>query len=193
MINTEIIGLTYDYDLINLENLTKTLQENSIIIEIGAFCGRTTYVFSKNCKKGTKIYSIDTWKTENKNPIQQRVFKEFSIPEDFKLSFSHFQDTLTKYNLQNVIPLEMVSPPEKWENEDYDLIFFDGDHSFKGLAKDIFFWIKHCKPNAIICGHDYGTLNGVTTAVNLVANELKYKLEVLGSIWIFKEINVLSK
>lgn len=54
-----------------------------------------------------------------------------------------------------------------------DLIFIDADHTFDACITDLTCWTNHVAPGATICGHDYGSFEGVTTAVDRVFPERK--------------------
>ena len=43
-----------------------------------------------------------------------------------------------------------------WERGLVDMVFVDGDHSTKGITRDITAWLPHIKVGGIIAFHDYG-------------------------------------
>jgi len=49
---------------------------------------------------------------------------------------------------------------------DIDLLFVDGDHSYKGVSADITKWIPLVSPNGIALFHDYALYDGVKCAVD---------------------------
>lgn len=77
---------------------------------------------------------------------------------------------------------------EKIFNEDdkFDFIFIDGDHSYESVLQDIEMWFPHTKEGGIICGHDYETkFAGVKKAV-----DKHFKKIELGTYntWFFKKL-----
>tara|TARA_Y100000593_G_scaffold89252_1_gene173127 strand:+ start:544 stop:1155 length:612 start_codon:yes stop_codon:yes gene_type:complete len=43
----------------------------------------------------------------------------------------------------------------EFNDETFDLIFIDGDHSYEGCKADLENWWPKVKPGQILCGHDY--------------------------------------
>jgi len=61
----------------------------------------------------------------------------------------------------------------------YDMIFIDGDHSYKAVKQDIQYWKPLVKPGGILAGHDYSkhpSKAGVIKAVNEKIPEDKLNL-----------------
>jgi hypothetical protein len=169
IINMDIPGLTSFDDLATLATFVKELEKpGSLVVEIGTFCGRSTYVLSKNCIPGTIILSIDGWFIKD--------FNRFGINIDD--SKRVFLETKRKYNLSNVIQIPKTSPLRRWDKKKIDMLFIDGGHIFRTVLKELNFYTQFCSRDAIICGHDYNRLHsGVINAVNFFADENNYIVE----------------
>ena len=65
---------------------------------------------------------------------------------------------------------------EKFDDEYFDTIFIDMDHSYQSVKRDIQQWLPKVKPGGILAGDDYRTtLPGVIEAVKeLLPNSLIY-------------------
>jgi hypothetical protein len=50
--------------------------------------------------------------------------------------------------------------------DDIDFVFIDGSHDYLNVKQDIATWFPMTHSNSIIAGHDYGSFDGVTKAVN---------------------------
>lgn len=44
---------------------------------------------------------------------------------------------------------------KSWNRDQVDLVFIDGDHSYKGCKADILAWLPHVKQNGLLVVHDY--------------------------------------
>ena len=55
-----------------------------------------------------------------------------------------------------------------FEDNSIDAIYIDGDHTYRGVIKDIKYWAPKVKPGGLIVGDDYLTFSGVKKAVNQV-------------------------
>ena len=51
---------------------------------------------------------------------------------------------------------------KEFDDEFFDLVYIDADHSFDGCYKDIIDWYPKVKKGGILCGHDYEHLVGRT-------------------------------
>lgn len=69
-----------------------------------------------------------------------------------------YLELLTKYReMSNVriIQSHSVSFLQSQEDNTYDIIYLDGDHSYKGVKNDLFHAFRKIKNNGYIMGHDY--------------------------------------
>jgi predicted O-methyltransferase YrrM len=56
----------------------------------------------------------------------------------------------------------------RFENESFDLVFIDADHTEEWVSRDLAAWMPKVKRGGVIAGHDYGSRNwpGVRIAVD---------------------------
>lgn len=58
---------------------------------------------------------------------------------------------------------------DNYEDESFDYVYIDSDHSYEATSKDIELWWPKVKKGGILAGHDYNSRNklyGVVEAVN---------------------------
>ena len=116
--------------------------------EIGVYKGQFTERF---CREELKIHAIDNW----------AIYKTTGIPIKGQQSQER-QDVLyemTKKRLApydcNVIRKDSMDAAQDFPNESLDFVYIDGDHSFPGIANDIYEWFFRVRSGGIISGDDY--------------------------------------
>lgn len=130
--------------LIGLDEMCRDigLNKNSILLEIGSYFGVSTSLFAFYC---SKVYAVDVWLSpELKNSI---------IPKHKNIEF------ILGSSLE-IIP--------SFENNFFDVVYIDGDHSYEAVKQDIINSIPKLKSGGYICGHDYDSFkkNDTYKAVN---------------------------
>lgn len=146
-----------------LYETANSLIDNSMIVELGCACGRSTAILGYIAKqKNLKLITIDPFVTD----FDKAKTKEEAI--------SYFRKNMelleTKYELlvdysQNVAL--------KWWGHDFeveekiDLLFIDGDHCYRAVRLDSEMWIPFVKKGHYILYHDYdSSWVGVKKAVD---------------------------
>ena len=170
---TKSIGV-YEIDGQRLAYLAAQVPYNGVIVEIGSHRGRSAaYMAAAN--RNALIYCIDIWD----NPGQERFV---STDEDMEA----FDQFLTELGLRNnVIALRGESEmfARAW-NTKIDLLFIDGNHSYKGVSGDFESWYPHVKNGGVIAFHDYHrNWPGVITFVNDTASKKLEKLGLHERVW----------
>lgn len=118
------------------------------------------------------------------------------------LSLSHIKDTITTNKNQiwcvepflrkklkintnnwgvNLINKTSKEASQMFEDNFFDLIFIDGDHSYENVKKDIESWLPKLKNNGIMSGHDYD--NFWTGVVRAVDEKFYGKIKTKNRIW----------
>jgi len=136
------------------------------ILEIGTANGGTLYLFSQLADKKAKIISVDlrhpSWKIDFYNALLRPSEKLFLVEGD-----SHRIQTLNK--IKRIL-----------KNHKLDLLFVDGDHSYKGVKSDFEMYKNLVKRGGVIAFHDIAAgyiINPEWAGVNKFWNEVKNKYE----------------
>lgn len=86
-----------------------------------------------------------------------------------------------------------------FEDEWFDFVFIDADHTYDAVKADIAAWWPKVRPNGVLAGHDYRSLMdrkgkfGVSQAVNEFVDEKRLKVEIhRGFVWIVQKYDTLS-
>ena len=156
----------FNYEFL-YDEVVRDLQDYSIIVEIGAWKGKSTSYLAQKIKesnKNIKLYVVDTWiGTGNEKQHKQLIEK---LPKSL---YETFIDNMKKMEVRDYLtPLRMdsVSASCLIDDNSVDFVFIDGDHSYEGVKADIEAWWPKLKEGGLIAGHDYGNAAGVVKAVN---------------------------
>ena len=137
---------------------------NSKIVEIGSFFGRSTSYLMNKVKESEldiKVDVIDTFKGSLNEDIHIDILKNNN--NDIYQNF--YDNVKNKENLR-IIKDTSHSSSNLYLNGDIDFIMIDGDHSYEGVKGDISDYYYKVKPGGIISGDDYNVFDGTTLAVN---------------------------
>ena len=154
-----------------LFRLSRDLQDNAKIVEIGSWIGESTCILASGLKGSqAKMYAIDTFKGDaSDHSARDRYKKRFS-----KLRTDNTKDifdrNITHFNLTSRVTAiaadsltaskEFCEPPNS-----IDLLFIDGDHSETATRNDIEAWLLYVKRGGIVIFHDFTSNHGVPQAI----------------------------
>lgn len=122
------------------------------MLEVGSWLGTgSTQVFIdelRNC--GGHLHCVDSWR----GSPNADGHSEFVASYDLYASFRY--NVLKSQARDLVTPVRMTSleAAQKLHGMQFDLIFLDGDHSYKAVREDINAWRPLVRPGGILCGHD---------------------------------------
>ena len=142
---------------INFETRNEMLQyycnklTNPKLLEIGVFKGDFLDYLVKHCKTGS-IDAVDLFEgvtcsgdSDGNNVVHYDVGKSYT-------------ELLTKYTGMSHIQLyksDSVTFLQSREDNTYDIIYIDGDHSYSGVKNDLINAFSKIKNGGYIMGHDY--------------------------------------
>ncbi len=120
------------------------------ILEVGSWKGHSTSILGKVAKqyKG-KVFAVDHWRG-NKGTWNTEMINT----QDIYSIFKHNMEVLGLQNTVEAVRMESHKASNLFSNSSLELIFLDGDHTYKGFKQDVNDWIPKLKSNGIICGHD---------------------------------------
>jgi hypothetical protein len=144
-------GWFLEHDIVMYRNLIKQVPDNSTIIEVGVWKGRSLCSISDLIiKKNLKVIAVDTFTgtpEEHKNIVPEHLLNEFS-------------DNLAKFEIKNHVTIHVGTFQDFYENNsritNVSCIYLDADHSTEAVKKDIETALKIKEKNnyVIIAGHD---------------------------------------
>lgn len=129
-------------DLVNFIN-----KKNMKMLEVGSYLGESSKIFL-DTDKFDEIYCLDAWAggydhsdyaSQNMNGVED-IFLEFA---------NKYPETIKVYKNYS------CNIPYIFEDEIFDFIYIDADHSYEGVKKDITNCLSKLKKGGFIGGHDY--------------------------------------
>lgn len=181
------IGLNYGH----YTHLAKLINDYNLknVIEIGCAYGNLSKYLLENTKL-EELISIDPYKAYSAMP-------GLETQEDYDVLYEYVTTKLvdkydTRFRLCKQTSDEFID--DFWTYEKFlsftfyfDMIFIDGDHSYKQVLEDIANYGALLKPGSILSGHDITVFEGVDRAVKEYQQLTGKELHTLpGNIWYFK-------
>ena len=130
MYNLDIEGFMTEPELQFIEKLAETVPKDGIILEMGAYKGRSSYAWAKSCDPSVTVYCIDRHQQD-----------------DFVIN------TKDCHNIKLIIGWFPYNA--KYTGPPIDIYFLDGLHSNPDDIDGINYILPYLKPNALLIGHDY--------------------------------------
>lgn len=140
-----------------LKWLAKNAKQNKIVIELGAWHGRSTRALADNLQPDGKLYAIDHWLG---SAVERDTNHASAALNEGDHAFMEFSDNLQDHILSGkCVPLRMASKNAaawfKKHGITVDMIFIDAGHTYEEVKEDIELWLPLVKDGGILCGHDY--------------------------------------
>jgi hypothetical protein len=158
-------------------DLLDIIGQQSIVCEIGIFKGEFSEIIIEKLKP-SEIHLIDIFEGEmcsgnkdgnnivwtNLNDEYNRLKLKYENDSTVKLHKGYSFDTLKNF-----------------QDEYFDFIYIDGDHSYDGVKIDLQLSYLKTKKGGYICGHDYTTqmFEGVVRAVDEFCLEKNLKIDYI--------------
>jgi hypothetical protein len=161
--NLNIPGWMPESELKIIEQVARTIPRYGKMVEVGPFCGRSSWCWAKSADPTVTVSCLDIW-----NPAEHPYHPPAVIGDrntsndDFGVADSLDQVVGTLENFRhftrdcaNIVPIRGASPYDfqNW-NEPLDLVFLDGVHHNPVFWDDLNFWFWKLKPGGLCCGDD---------------------------------------
>ena len=141
----------------------KESKDDSLIVEIGSWFGKSTQYLLEGVKTSNKKINIEVIDTF-KGTIGDDVYSEVN-----KFDGDIYQNFSENIDLDSNIVIHKNYSSDSstlFTNNSIDFLMIDGDHSYNGVTSDIDNYIHKVKPGGIISGDDYNVWQETTMAVN---------------------------
>jgi hypothetical protein len=161
----------------NRNDLIKLFNKNLVIAEIGVFKGEfSKFLFEENQPKELHLIDIFTGIECSGDKDGNNIIYT-NLSEEFNLITKYFNDNNNVY-IHKGYSQDILN---NFNDEYFDMIYIDGDHSYNGVKNDLNLSYQKIKTGGYICGHDYTTImfEGVVRAVNEFCEERKLKIKYL--------------
>lgn len=154
-----------------LYNEVMKLPEESTILEIGAYVGRSTHVLATTAKlKNSKVITIDPF------------LPAFDGWHNSDPKTAFLKNVLSKFDNVKLIEKYSHDPDARKQVRSVDFMFIDGDHSYQGVDNDCKYYLPKLKSGCSVSFHDYhnvGSFPGTTQAVD----EHTQGWHVVNNVW----------
>lgn len=137
----------------------KRVSENNFCVEIGSYCGKSTCFIGQACKETkSKLITIDHHKGSEEQQLGELYFDAEVYDEKLGRvnTLPLLEKNLAKFDLEDVVkPLVMDSiSASKIVENNADLIFIDGSHTFESAESDYELWKNKIKKGGTLAIHD---------------------------------------
>ena len=137
----------------------KRVSENNFCVEIGSYCGKSTCFIGQACKENkSKLITIDHHKGSEEQQLGELYFDAEVYDEKLGRvnTLPLLKKNLAKFDLEDVVkPLVMDSiSASKIVENNADLIFIDGSHTFESAESDYELWKNKIKKGGTLAIHD---------------------------------------
>jgi hypothetical protein len=157
----EIAGWMSEPELLWLHDVASKVPDKGLIVEIGAWKGRSSAAIYTGAKKTVTCVSIDTWKGTPSEMHAHGEALEVDLHEVYKQNMLNLGIKVSPYLPFSAYgyagPYYMIGDSvESAANIPdglIDWLFVDGDHSKTGA--DIDAYLPKMKPDGLVTGHDY--------------------------------------
>lgn len=141
--------------------------QNIVVVEIGAFCGKSTVAIALGLKKrndGSRLYSID-W--HQGSPEHQANDKNFNTLETFRKNLRDFEVEPYVKEVIGRSELVMDNVPRK-----VDVLWIDGQHEYDAVKQDFLLYEKKLNDGGLLIFHDAYKVDLWTGPFKLVKEDI---------------------
>jgi predicted O-methyltransferase YrrM len=159
----DIPGWMPEPELKILERLARAIPAGGAMLEVGPFCGRSSWCWSKSVDPSVSVTCVDIWDpaehpytppTRDGDAVSGEDFGRMSTADGnwgTRENFDHYTR-----DCHNITPRQGRSPDDflDWPLRSLDLVFLDGLHHNPGFHADVCHWYERLKRGGVLCGDD---------------------------------------
>lgn len=138
-----VFSLMFKEELQTLYKTALEVPQNSILVELGSFCGNSSYYLAEAARStNSALFCVDSFKVgfDGQPQIDSR--------SKWKQVMSNNMDVTTL--------LDMTTHDASLIfDKEIDFIFIDADHTYEGLLLDLQDWLPKVKSGGLVLLHDY--------------------------------------
>lgn len=151
----DIPGWFSEKDVESYRNLIGSLPNNSTILELGCWMGRSLASVSDIIlQKNITVCVVDTFEGTTNEGDAHKVAREIDLKSEFINNISEFGLGHPNVHVYKMTTDEAAEQFKKLK-VNFDFIFIDADHSTEAVTKDINNYYRLLKnSNSILAGHD---------------------------------------
>ena len=131
-----------------LKDLCRFIPKDATMVEVGCYRGESTRVWLSE-KKVKKLICIDVWDLIH---YSEKDYYDKDVVQGAEKAFDAVIEGqgVTKIKERSSVALQKLID----DGVKIDIIYIDGDHSYKAVKNDIALAKKLVRPGGIIAGHD---------------------------------------
>ena len=137
-----------------LRSLAGAVPADQAIVELGAFCGRSTgwLLLGAQDGHGAHVTTVDPW---------EQYRGDYYTPEHGYLAAraafeAHMAAIGATADRHTVIQSTALEAALAWSGPPVGLLWHDAEHSAEAVARDLSAWLPHLAPSATVVLHDAG-------------------------------------
>ena len=142
-----------------LYELTKKYCLKNFAVEVGSYCGKSACYIGQACKENkTYLMTIDHHRGSEEQQYGEEYFDpdEYNYDKEIVNTLPTLLKNIQKFRFEEVI-LPVVNSSElasKQIENNIDLVFIDGSHTFESARKDYVSWKNKIRIGGILAIHD---------------------------------------
>ncbi len=150
-----------------LYDTASLLPDGALIVEVGAWKGRSTCALGLAIKNTSKhMITVDHFEGSSN---ERGTYHSEASCKDIEAILKNNINSLELDSYITVLKIESELAVKDMFPKKYNMLFLDGDHTYDAVCTDLKNWIPLAAPRAIISGHDY-QYTDVMMAVNRYSN-----------------------
>lgn len=164
------------------------------VIELGSMMGMSSFVIGTFANR---LDCVDAW-DETFNHLNHDITQKdiyLSYGDNMTNMYQQFLDNCAALiKMEKIIPHKgkTIDMANDFEDNKYDAIFIDSDHSYKGISEDYYAYENKLKKDGLFIFHDYGSdvvWGGVTKFVKEMVSQKRIEfISSVESLAVFKKV-----